>query len=238
MILRARRAHGSRRCAHDRRGFAIPRAVTVGARRPVDCILQHAGDRVVVFRRHKQDGVGLAYPTFELRDLGWRVLFLVLVKDGDAVQLESFENRAFRHQFGGRAQSRAIVGFAPQTAGDTENANWVTHVMWMLANSQRAPDESKNARAKPSSVFCRNRSLVARYPKTRRGVESCNWPEIAGNKQSTHPRLESFPVSTQHRPSRVRPILDQVFQRLLLREPPDACKSRLRLLQSKRFLRR
>src|SRR5260370_40377454 len=91
-------------------------------------------------------------------------------------------------------------------------------------NLQRAPDESKNARAKSSSVFCRSRSLEARYLKTRRGVESCNWPEIAGSKQSTHPRLESFPVSTQHKPSRARPILDQVFQRLLLRELPDACK--------------
>src|SRR5213596_1849761 len=82
MILRARGAHGSRRCAHDRRGFAIPRAVTVGARRPVNCILQHAGDRVVVFRRHKQGGVRLAYPTLELRDLGRRVLFLALLKTG------------------------------------------------------------------------------------------------------------------------------------------------------------
>src|SRR6478752_2630320 len=202
MILRACGAHGSRRCAQDRGRFAIPRAVTVGARRPVNCILQHAGHGVVVFRRHKQDGARLAYPPLELCDLGWRVLFLVLVKDGDAVQFESFENRAFGHQFGGRAQSRAIVRVVPQTAGDTENANWVTHVMWMLANLQRAPDESKNARAKPSSVFFRNRSLVARYLKTRRAVEPCTWREIAGNKQSTHPSLESFPVSAQHRPSR------------------------------------
>src|SRR5882757_1683031 len=169
MILRARGAHGSRRRAHDRRGFAIPRAVTVGARRPVDCILQHTGDRVVVFRRHKQDGVRRAYPTLELRVLGWRVLLLVLVKDGDAVQFESFENRAVGHQFGGCAQSRAIVRFASQTAGDTENANWVIHVMWMLVNSRRALDESKSARAKPSLIFCRSRSLVARYLKTRHG---------------------------------------------------------------------
>src|SRR6266550_1520294 len=224
MILRAGGAHGSRRCADDRRRFAVPRAVAVGARRAVNCILQHAGDRVVVFRSHKQDGVRLAYPPLELRDLGWRVLFLVLIKDRDAVQLESFENRAFRHKFSCSSQRRAIVRFAPQTASDTENANWVTHVIWMLANSQRALDDSKNARAKPSSVFCRNRSLVARYLKTRRGVESCNWPEIDGNKQSTHPRLESFLVSTQHQPSQARPILNQVFQRLLLPEPPDACK--------------
>src|SRR6266403_5440256 len=235
MILRARGAHGSRRCAHDRRGFAVPRAVTVGARRPVNRILQHAGDRVVVFRRHKQDGIRLAYPPLELRDHGWRVLILVLVKDGDAVQLESFENRAFRHKFSCSPQRRAIVRFASQTAGNTENTNWRLHLRSI--NSQRALDESKSARAKPSSVFCRSRSLVARYLKTRRGVESCNWPEIAGNKQSTHPRLESFPVSIQHKPLRARPILDQVFQRLLLPEPPDACKLRLRLLQSKRFLR-
>src|SRR4051794_17182848 len=102
--------------------------------------------------------------------------------------------------------------------------DWVIHVMWMLANSQHALDESKSARAEPSSVFCRSRSLVARFRRIRRCVESCNWPEIAGNKQSTDPRLESFPVSTQHQPSRARPILDRVFQRLPLREPPDACK--------------
>src|SRR5207244_6653194 len=124
----------------------------------------------------------------------------------------------------------------PQAASDTENTNWCLHMPSI--NSQRALDESKSTRAKLSSVFCRSRSLVARYLKTRRGVESCNWPEIAGNKQSTHPRLEYLPVSTQHKPSRARPISDQVFQRLLLREPPDVCKCRLRLLQSKCFLRR
>src|SRR6476660_8590607 len=110
----------------------------------------------------------------------------------------------------------------PQTASNAKNTNWFLHMSSI--NSQRALDESKSARAKPSSVFCQSRSSAARYLKIRRGVESYNWPEIADNKQSTHPSLGSFPVSTQHRPSRARPILDQVFQRLLLRELLDACK--------------
>src|SRR5260370_33473585 len=222
MILRTRGADGSWGCTHDRGWFAVPHAVAVGTRRPINCIFQYTGHGVIVFRRNKQNSIRLAYPSFQLRDFGRRVLFLVLVKVRGTGELESFENRAFGHQFGGRAQSRAIVRCASQTAGDTENTNWCLHLRSI--NSQRAPDGPKNARAKPSSVFCRSRSLVARYLKTRRGVESCNWPEIAGNKQSTHPRLESFPVSTQHKPSQAPPIFDQVFQRLLLRELPDACK--------------
>src|SRR5205807_4532339 len=94
--------------------------------------------RVVVFRRHKQDGVRLAYPTLELRDLGWRVLFLVLVKDRDAVQLESFENRAFRHKFSCSPQRRAIVRSAPEAAGNSENTNLLFHNMYKCLLSHSA----------------------------------------------------------------------------------------------------
>src|SRR5260370_27357447 len=140
MILRTRGADGSWGCTHERGWFAVPRAVAVGTRRPINGIFQYTGHGVIVFRRNKQNSIRLAYPSFQLRDFGRRVLFLVLVKDRDTVELESFENRAFGQQFGGRAQSRAIVRFAAQTAGDTENADWVIHVMRMLAKSLRVPD--------------------------------------------------------------------------------------------------
>src|SRR5215831_9128435 len=109
VVLRPRGADGPERCAHDRRRLPVPRAVAVGARRPVNRILQHAGHGVVVFRRHKQNGVRLAYPPLQLRDFGGRVLLLVLVKDRDTVKCECFQNRAFGYECGGGAQGGAVV---------------------------------------------------------------------------------------------------------------------------------
>src|SRR5687767_4498065 len=129
MVLRPRCADGSDRSAHDRCRFSIPRAVPVGSRRPINRVLQHAWNRVVVFRRDDENGVRLAYPLLQLRDFCWRVLFLVLIETGYAVKLESFDGRAFRHEFDCRAQRGAVVRFTAKATGDAENTNWFTHVL-------------------------------------------------------------------------------------------------------------
>ena len=67
MILRARRADETNRSAHDRRRFAVPRAVSVRPRSPINRVLQHAGNRVVVLRRGEEDGVRLAQATLKIR---------------------------------------------------------------------------------------------------------------------------------------------------------------------------
>jgi len=109
MILRTRGADGSCGCTHDRGRFAIPGAVTVGARRPINCIFQYTGHRPIVFRRNKQDSIRLAYPSFQLRDFGRRILLLVLVKRRNAIKLERFNSYVFRRKFRRSPQRRAIV---------------------------------------------------------------------------------------------------------------------------------
>jgi hypothetical protein len=53
----------------------------------------NTGDGVVVLRRHEEDSVRLADASLELHHLGGRVLLVVLVEAGDAVQLEDVERR-------------------------------------------------------------------------------------------------------------------------------------------------
>jgi hypothetical protein len=54
MILRTRGADGSCGCTHDRGRFAVPGAVAVGTRSPVNCIFQYTS---IVFRRNKQNSI-------------------------------------------------------------------------------------------------------------------------------------------------------------------------------------
>ena len=106
MILRTRGADGSCGCTHDRGRFAIPGAVAVGARSPINCIFQYTS---IVFRRNKQNSIRLAYPSFQLRDFGRRILLLVLVKRRNAIKLERFDSYAFRRKFSCSPQRSAIV---------------------------------------------------------------------------------------------------------------------------------
>src|SRR5262252_618172 len=62
-----------------------------------------------VFRRNKQNSIRLAYPSFQLRDFGRRLLLLVLVKRRNAIKLERFDSYAFRRKFSCSPQRRAIV---------------------------------------------------------------------------------------------------------------------------------
>ena len=56
MVLRPGRGDGADRSAMITTGFLFPRAV-----RRIDRVLQHAGDRIVVFRCDEQDAVGGAH---------------------------------------------------------------------------------------------------------------------------------------------------------------------------------
>jgi hypothetical protein len=53
--------------------------------------LSTPGDRVVVLRGHEQHRVRLADAPLHLHHLGWRVLLVVLVEPGDALQLEGLD---------------------------------------------------------------------------------------------------------------------------------------------------
>ena len=128
MILRARRADGPNRSAHDRRRFPIPCAIAVRSRCPINRVLQNTRDGVVVLGRHEQDGVRLSYAPLQLHNFGGWVLFLVLIETRNPVNLEDVDGRAFRHKLGCGAQGGAIVGFAAKAAGDAENANGFAHL--------------------------------------------------------------------------------------------------------------
>ena len=58
MLLGCRGADGAPGCADDAGGLAVEGVLAVGARRPVDGILEHAGDRAVVLGRDDQHAVG------------------------------------------------------------------------------------------------------------------------------------------------------------------------------------
>ena len=91
VVLRSGRANRADRCADDRRGLPFQRAVAVGPGCPVDGVLQHARNRVIVLGRHDQKRVHGADPLLQLNDLGGRILLVVLTESGDAIQLENVE---------------------------------------------------------------------------------------------------------------------------------------------------
>src|SRR5687768_3962670 len=98
MVLRPGRADGSDRSAHDRHRLPIPRAVSVRSRRPIDGVLQHTRNRVIVLRRHNQNGIRLADAPLELGDLrGW-ILFLVLIEAWNPIKLERLDSRFWRNK--------------------------------------------------------------------------------------------------------------------------------------------
>ena len=106
MILCMRGADGSCGCTHDRGRFAVPGAVAVGTRSPINCIFQYTGHGPIVFRRNKQNSIHLAYPSFQLSDFGRRILLLILVKRRNATKLERFDSCVFRRKLGCSPQRR------------------------------------------------------------------------------------------------------------------------------------
>jgi hypothetical protein len=107
MILGTRGVDGSCGRTHDRGRFPVPGAVAVGTRSPINCIFQYTGHGPIVFRRNKQNSIRLAYPSFQLRDFGRRILLFVLVKRRNAIKLERFDSCAFRRKFSCSPQRRA-----------------------------------------------------------------------------------------------------------------------------------
>ena len=84
MVLCPRRADTtSRGSSHDRGRFSGPGAVAVRPGRPVYGVLQHTGNRIIMFRRGKQNRVRRVYPFFQFDDLRQWLLLLVLVEARD-----------------------------------------------------------------------------------------------------------------------------------------------------------
>ena len=126
VVLREQCAEPARRGADDRERAAAknPRAVGRRARRPVDRILEYAGNAVVIFGRHQQHAIGggdrLLERGHRLRD-AFRLHVAVIERD--AVQRARLQRHAIRYQLRRRAQQRGVVRAVPQAARDAEHSD-------------------------------------------------------------------------------------------------------------------
>ena len=84
MLGRADATERARRVADDADRLAEERALAVRARADVDGVLQHAGDRAVIFGRHEQHAVRLLQLFAERQPVGRGIGFQVLVEEGNA----------------------------------------------------------------------------------------------------------------------------------------------------------
>src|SRR6185503_20304221 len=109
-----------------RHRLAVPGAIAVGARGPVDGILQHPGDRVVVLGGAQQDGAGGADAALELDHLLRRAFLLVLVEARDAGDVEDLELRPRRHQALRGAQRALVEGLLAQASRYAENRDLIS----------------------------------------------------------------------------------------------------------------
>jgi hypothetical protein len=127
VILRARRAEPPAG-AHDRHRLAVGDGLLGRPRQPVEHILQHAGNREVVFRRHDQQRVGaselLAKRHDRLREPLILDVAIVLRNVADACDLDG---HAGGRELAGRPQQRGVVGLRPQAAGNPEHIDAIDH---------------------------------------------------------------------------------------------------------------
>ncbi len=73
------------------------------------------------------------------------------------------------------------IVFASPTEGRQDHIlHWSIHSPFLMS--------PKTLTQNPLEDLAGARSSVARFRRTRRGVESCNWLEIVGNERSVHPR--------------------------------------------------
>src|SRR6185312_11255959 len=93
------------------------------ARHPVDRILEHAGDGIVVFRRHEQQRIGRAHLLAQRLDDGREALLAdVLVVGRHLAQLvEAFDLDAVGRERDRRVQRHAIVRASAQAAAEGED---------------------------------------------------------------------------------------------------------------------
>ena len=90
-------------------GFPFHALSPYGSGAPIDRVLQNPRDRVVIFRRHEENGICIPDAPLQLGDLRRWILFLVLIEAGNPIKLKYVEGRAFGHEFSSGAQGGAIV---------------------------------------------------------------------------------------------------------------------------------
>src|SRR5271157_639850 len=99
-MICAESADCARRNAHHGAGFSSPDAFSIRTGTHVDRVLQHTGNRAVVFRRHEQEAVKRLYALSELcpRCRRFSLIIVVLVVEWKSADLDDFKLQWFRGQ--------------------------------------------------------------------------------------------------------------------------------------------
>src|SRR5690606_4137966 len=88
----------------------------IGAARPVDGILEPAGDRSVVFGSDEQDGVGLADGAFEIPGNLWEIIVIVIAVERQLTEGYLAEIEGIRRELYQGLGELAIDRFAGKAA--------------------------------------------------------------------------------------------------------------------------
>src|SRR6266852_4894764 len=115
-------AENARACAHESHGLAIERLVR-RTRCPIDRILQHAWNGIVVFGRHDEESIGRANPRTKSFDRSWKALGIdIVVVKRDVPDLEGLDAQAAWRKALRGTQKPAVVGALAQAAGNSQDS--------------------------------------------------------------------------------------------------------------------
>lgn len=122
MILREDSTEAARRSA-DHGDWTVAehaRGVRVGPREPIDGVLEHARDSVVVFGGHQQQAIGRDNTVLEFLDGGGQSLgsLDIGIVERNAMNRRYFKPRVAFHKTRGGAQQGGIKRFLPEAAGN------------------------------------------------------------------------------------------------------------------------
>ena len=93
-----------------------------GGRGNVDGVLQHAGNRAIVFRSDEYHAVGRLDPVAKGEPFGGRVGLEVLVEEPELMQRHNLEFQRIRRQFGHGIGDLERKRLLAETANDDERA--------------------------------------------------------------------------------------------------------------------
>ena len=114
-------AERSRRIGDDADRLAQERALAIGPRSDVNGILQHAGNRTVVFRRDEQDAVRFLQFLAKRQPVGRRCGLEVLVEERNAVQRRDVELERSRRKLRQRIGDLERKALLAQAADDRDD---------------------------------------------------------------------------------------------------------------------
>jgi hypothetical protein len=106
--------------------LAVEHRASRRPRRPVQRVLQHSGDAVLILGRRDEEGVRLADGVLEARHRGRiALLFDIEVVERDAGQVEHVDAHVRRRQLDRGADQATVVRTRTQTPGEGQDANAV-----------------------------------------------------------------------------------------------------------------